>query len=92
MGVCREGSLHWGWGLRAEKVVDDRRIKGGLCHKKKRPGEDVEQQSRIQTHKSLRCNESQMRYKVPRSKAAGDGWGEGLQKGRKAAPACYAGP
>lgn len=36
MGVCREGSLHWGWGLKAEKVVDDGRIKGGLCHKKKK--------------------------------------------------------
>lgn len=71
MGVCREGSLHWGRGLEAEKVVDDGRIKGKK--KKKRAGEDVEQESRIHTHKSLRCNESQMRYKVPRSKAAGDG-------------------
>lgn len=40
----------------------------------------------------LRCSDSRMRSKVPRSKAAGDGWGEGLQKGRRAAPACYTGP
>lgn len=88
LGVCREGSLRWGVGTQGREGCGWQKDK----KKKKRPGEDVEQRSRIHTHKSLRCNESQMRYKVPRSTAAGDGWGEGLQKGRKAAPACYTGP